>query len=66
MSALQCDRQQRAINHGGFIDQDQAEMFQRCRRLFGGFANLPIPLATQLETQQSMDGGGVPSGAEPL
>ena len=66
MSALQCDRQQRAVDHGGLINQNQAEMFQGGPRLFGGFANLAIPLATQLESQQSVDCGGIPRGVKTL
>ncbi|CAI8386692.1 MAG: Uncharacterised protein [Synechococcus sp. MIT S9220] len=62
MSTLQGNGQQRAVDHRGLIDQHQSEMLQRSGRLFSGFAQLPITLSLELQTQQAMNGGGVPSG----
>ena len=62
VSTLQGNGQQRAVDHRGLVDQHQAEMLQRCGRLFSGFAQLPITLSLELQTQQAMNGGGVPSG----
>ena len=66
MGALQSNRQKRAVDHRGLIDQHQAQMFQGSGGLLGGFTELPVPLAFELQAQQAMNRGGIPGGVQAL
>ena len=66
VGALQGDLQQAAIHHRRLIHQHQTQVFERRGGLLGGVAALLLLLAAELETQQPMDGGGIPGGAQAL